>query len=79
VVVLVLSAGHDNGRFEKNASVFVFGDDEALVTATGEDDPAAMIGFDEITHDPEFIPLSHNGNSTPDPSLPGRQLGFGAL
>jgi hypothetical protein len=38
-----------------------------------------MIGFDEITHNSECIPLSHNGNSTPDPSLPGRQLGFGAL
>ena len=79
LVVLILSTGDDNGRFEKDASVFVFGDDEALVAATGQDDPAAMIGFDEVTHDPQVIPLSHNGNNTPGSSLQGRQLGFGAL
>jgi hypothetical protein len=52
VVVLVLSAGHDNGRFEKETSVFVLGDDETLVTATGQDNPAATVRFDEITHNP---------------------------
>jgi hypothetical protein len=62
VVVLILSAGHDNGWFEKKASVFVFRDDEALVAVTGQDDPAAMVSFDEISHDPQVIPLSHNGN-----------------
>jgi len=59
VVVLVLSTRHHDGRFEKKASILVFGDDEALVAATRDNDPAAMVCLDEITHE---LSLSHFPN-----------------
>lgn len=61
MVVLVLGFRHDDGWLEENAAVLVFRDDEALVAATGNNDPAAMVGFDEVTHREYVIPHSHNG------------------
>ena len=43
MVVLVLSTRHHDGGFKEEASIFIFRDDEALVAATGKNNPAAMV------------------------------------